>query len=274
MLCPRCAFDSAGAIECGKCGLIFARLKPARILQRREDPTRIVIIGLVAASVVFAIPFARFVFSAIVTLFHELGHAIAGWALGYPSLPAFDLTYGGGITHMGEFRLPVAIAAGCAIAFAAWRWPEKRIAIAILAAIWLIAVTKEWRREVVFAAAGHATELILATVFLYRAFSGTGWRNPALERPLGVFVGFFVQINSAAFAWQLLHDAAFLDVYREGKGGAMMHDLEVIALDLNIYLGLTPGIEGGARLLFLASLLPALVAYVWWRRATSRETTS
>src|SRR5208282_4888190 len=32
------------------------------------------------------------------TLVHEMGHAIFGWLFGYPSFPAFDVLYGGGVT--------------------------------------------------------------------------------------------------------------------------------------------------------------------------------
>lgn len=223
--------------------------------------------GLVAALVAYALPFTRFLFSTVVTLFHELGHAIAGWLLGYASLPAFDLVYGGGLTHHGPFRLSIAIAVGCGLAYLLWLFRENKrsmLLIGVVFAVWLVFVTREWRRELVFASAGHLAEFILAGIFFYKALAGAGWRAPAVERPLGAFVAFFVQIHSTMFAWRLVRDDSFQQWYRRGKGGALMNDLEVIALDLQIWLGYAPQIEGVAKALLVFSLLPTVVALVWY----------
>jgi hypothetical protein len=224
--------------------------------------------GFVAAIIVYWLPFTRFVFSAMVTLFHELGHAVAGWLMGYPSVPAFDFVYGGGLTPHGEFQKAIAIVIALGFAYLGWLFRENRKSMAIIGAlflVWLYFVTREWRREIVFAAAGHLGELILAGIFFYKALAGTGWRAPEIERPLGAFVAFFVQIHTILFAWRLLDDPSFFDWYRQGKGGALMNDLEVIALNLQIWLGLTPGIEGVARALLVFSVAPMIVALIWYR---------
>lgn len=225
--------------------------------------------GLVAAIVVYWLPFTRFVFSALVTLFHELGHAVAGWLMGYPSVPAFDLVYGGGLTSHGEFQRAIAVAIALGFAYLGWLFRENRKSMAIIGTVflvWLFFVTREWRREIVFASAGHLGELILAGIFFYKALAGTGWRAPEIERPLGAFVAFFVQMHTMLFAWRLLRDPSFFDWYREGKGGALMNDLELIALNLQIWLGLTPGIQGVARALLVFSIVPTVVALIWYRQ--------
>lgn len=223
------------------------------------------LIGFIAALIVYVVPFTRFVLSALVTLFHEFGHAVMGWILGYPSLPAFDLVYGGGFTHQGQFRLPIAIAVACLIAYIAYLNRENKralVIVAIVAAVWLVFVTREWRRELAIASAGHLAEFVLAGVMLYKSITGEGWRNPDVERPLAAFVAFFVQIHSMHFAWKLVNDSGFLEWYREGKGGALMNDLEVVALDLQIWLGWQPQIEGVAKALLFFSLVPfAIVIY-------------
>jgi hypothetical protein len=271
-----------GATECARCGVVFAKLtretpipiKRYAIDEERVEDGRIgraelkiLGIGLALAIVVYAIPFTRYVFSAIVTLFHELGHAIAGWLLGHPSLPAFDFVYGGGFTHMGQFRLSIAVAVALAFAYLLWLFRENRrsmIIVAVVFGIWLVFVTKEWRRELAVASAGHAFEFVLAGIFFYKALSGTGWKSPEFERPLGAFVAFFVQIHSTLFAWRLVTDPGYLSWYREGKGGAFMNDLEVVALDLQIYLALNPEIIGVARMLLMFSVLPTVIALIWY----------
>jgi len=283
MDCPKCGHDAPdGALECERCGVILAKaslsrtpiprpyvVEEERIADGRMGPAewKVLGFGLVAAIVAYAIPFTRFVFSAIVTLFHELGHAVAGWLFGYASLPAFDLVYGGGLTHYGPFRLSIAFAIGCVFAYLAWLFRENRKSLGIVAAlflIWLFFVTREWRRELALGVAGHLSELILAGILFYKALAGVGWKAPTFERPLGAFVAFFVQIHSTLFAWCLLHDSAFMEWYRRGKGGALMNDLESVALDLQIWLGIEPGIEGVTRALLFFSVLPTIVALVWY----------
>jgi hypothetical protein len=278
--CPKCGAENVGgASECVSCGVIFAKASRARVrpfaieIERVADGRigaaewKVLGFGLAAAIVVYAIPFTRFVFSALVTLFHEIGHAVMGWLLGHASLPAFDFVYGGGYTHYGIFRRSIVIAIALGFAYAGWLFRHNKKALSIVAAmflVWLFVVTREWRRETAMAAGGHLAEFILAGILFYKALAGVGWRNPDVERPLGAFVAFFVQIHSTLFAWRLTRDGAFLDWYREGKGGMMMNDLEIIALNLQIWLNKTPGIEGVARGLLVFSVLPTVVALVWY----------
>jgi hypothetical protein len=239
------------------------------VLNGRVSKSELAILGggFAAAVIVYALPFTRFIFSAMVTLFHEFGHAVAGWFLGYFSLPAFDLVYGGGITHMGEFRIPIAVMVAGVFAWIAWVFRQNRKSLALIGAlflVWLFIVTGEWRRELVIASAGHLAEFILAGILFYQALSGTGWKNPDVERPLGAFVAFFVQIHSTLFAWRLLRDPDFVAWYREGKGGMLMNDLEQIALDLQIHLGIAPGLEGVTRMLLVFSVVPSVIALAWY----------
>ncbi|MGZ7033037.1 MAG: hypothetical protein ACXVIJ_13840 [Thermoanaerobaculia bacterium] len=224
-------------------------------------------IGLAIAIVAHVLPFTRFIFSALISLLHELGHAIMAWLLGHPAIPAFDFVYGGGFTNMGAFHITIAIAIAAAIAYAMWlfrRNPMTLVVLAVIALIWLVLVSNDWRRETAIFAAGHLAEIIFAAIFFYMALSGVGWRMPEIERPLGAFVAFFVQMQTMTFAWRLFHDPDALAVYREGKGGALMNDLEVVALNLHIHLGINTSIEGMAKLLFLFSFVPIPIAIVWY----------
>jgi hypothetical protein len=285
MPCPKCGFENGeGAVECGGCGVILSKatdFQPRFVrrtvaveeLERIGDGRigvaewRVMGIGLALALVAYLIPLTRAAFCALISLFHEFGHAVAGWLLGYVSIPAFDFVYGGGFTHMGAFQKPIAFAVAAGLGYLIWLFRENRTTvtlIGVLAALWLVAVTREWRREIVIASAGHLAEFILAGIFFYKALAGVGWRIPEIERPLGAFIAFFVQINSTRFAWRLTHDPDYLAWYREGKGGALMNDLEVVALDLQIWLGFAPQIEGVARALLVFSVVPTIVALVWY----------
>jgi hypothetical protein len=285
LACPKCGFEEAeGATECSRCGVVFgkyveptlsrlpSRLRagstPDKARPHRVD-FKILGIGLAAAAIVYAIPFTRFVFSAIVTLFHEFGHAVVGWLMGMPAIPAFDFVYGGGITPHGEFHLSIALAIAAGFGYLGWLFRDNRKVVALIAAaalIWLFFVSSDWRREFAFSAGGHLGECILAGILFYQALAGVGWRSPELERPLGAFVAFFVQINMIFFCRRLIHDPDFLEWYKQGKGGMLMNDLEGIALDLHIHTRFNPGIEGVARMLLVFSFVPMIAALLWYFR--------
>ncbi len=245
---------------------VFVVESPPR--RRIEKPdAKMLAAALVAAVLAHAIPFVRIVLSALVTLFHEFGHAAASWLLGHPAVPAFDLVYGGGFTHQDNFQLPLAVLVACGFLALVWMLRgQTRVQVAIAAAggLWLVAVSSEWRREVVVASMGHGGELILAAVFLYMVLANVGWRAPHVERPLGAFLAFFVQIQTMRFAWRLAHDSSFLAWYREGKGGALMNDLETVALDLHIHTGVSVGIEQVASWLFAFSFVTFAAAVAFW----------
>lgn len=209
-----------------------------------QDPTaiepegrRALIQGAVIAVVVYAIPFLRFIFSYLTILIHELGHALAGWAFGYPSLPAFDFRYGGGFTGHQDRKLLIVLIVYALLAyvvFAVREHPKLRnLAIGVVAFYSLAAWTP--LHEMISIAMGHGAELILAGVFLYRAMTGMSIIQAA-ERPLYAACGFFILLSGIAFSWGLMTDEAARDAYAAAKGGGHIMDLSRLARD---YLGVS-----------------------------------
>lgn len=285
--CPKCGFADPGA-ECPHCGVIVAKWRagvppagppappPAIVFEDDDAPSdgrlgptelKILAFGLIAALVVNAIGILRFLVGHLEVLFHELGHTIVGWLLGHPGIPAFDFFFGGGFTHQTNFKLPLALLVAAGFGWLAWRMrhnPRALIAIGAAFALWLFCVSSEWRRETAISFAGPAFSLVMGAVFLYMALANVGFRIPEIERPLGAFIAFFVQIYGMQFALRLMNDADYLAWYQEGKGGAIMNDLEVVALDLHIHTPLNPGIRGVAAFLFAFSFVPIGVAVGWY----------
>ena len=235
----------------------------------RIGPTELKIlgVGLAIAIIAFAIPLLRFVFFPIDILLHELGHTIVGWLMGYPSIPSFDFVYGGGLTRHAGFQAILALAVAGGFAYLAYTFRGNSRTLAIVVAcflVWLFFVSSEWRREIAFGAAGHIGECVFAGIFFYMALAGIGWRIPELERPLGAFIAFFIEFNMLSFCINLMHDQDFLEVYREGKGGMLMHDVDALSADLTIHTVWHPSIQALARLLLLFSFVPFAVAVLWY----------
>ncbi len=289
MTCPKCGFPRAEeAIDCARCGIVFSKWTPPEeaedlapgvwspppLQSIPDEPVaangtvgayewKIIGIGFVAAIVAQLIPITRWGLSALKTLFHEIGHAVVAWSLGQPAIPAFDFAYGGGFTNITEFQPVLALFILGGLGWIGWRLRSNRrslILTLIMTAGWLFIVTSEWRRETVIASAGVLFELILAAVFFYMALSGRGWRIPEIERPLGAFAAFFVLMSTMIFAWRLGHDVDFMSWYLEGKGGALMNDLEIVALNLHIRTSFNPGVAGLATMLFVFSPITFLAA--------------
>ena len=226
---------------------------------------KILAIGFIGALIAPLFWLTRAPLDILRVLFHEIGHAVVAWLLGHPAIPAFDFMFGGGLTHWGEFHLPIALAVAAAFAYLAWRVRANMAAlmvIVVLFVLWLIVVSSEWRRETVIASAGVVFEMLLAATFMYMVLADVGWHIPQIERPLGALIAFYVQFHCWTFALRLQRDPEFLANYQLGKGGgALLADLDIVALNLRIH-GINASIPGIAKVLFLFSFVPMSVA-VW-----------
>ena len=286
MDCPKCGFQQLEELsECQRCGIIFARYfadqgeapgprtdRTSRVLRRpsfettdEHFPGRMLAIAAVAGLVAGYLPVISWGISAFVTLFHEIGHTIFAWVLGQPAIPAFDFAFGGGFTRISTFQPLLAI-----VILGALGWgvrslrsqPRLAFALAVFLVFWMVAVTAEWRRETVVSAGGALGEVAFAAIFLFMAVTGTGLRSPEVERPVAAFIGFYTAFQTMRFGWGLATDREALELYQQGKGGAMMNDLEIIALNLHIHTPFNPGIEVLARLLMVV-IPPVIVAAIY-----------
>ena len=206
-----------------------------------------------------------------VVLVHELGHALAGWLLGYPSLPAFDFTYGGGVTSHQE-QMPLLVAAVYALlVFCAWIFRANSVSlglvVATIAAYTALVFTSA--SDVAMIAMGHGAELLFAGLFIHRALSGNACHH-AVERVLYGWIGFHLVFHDLRFAYGLVTNAFQREMYAAAKGGGHWMDFSRLADEfLNVPL------ETVAGAFFVLCLLPPALALAasWFRPelATLRE---
>jgi hypothetical protein len=195
-----------------------------------------------------------------VVLVHELGHAAAGWLFGYPSLPAFDFRYGGGVTtHASEQSLMIVavVLGGLGMLGLALRGNPLSLGLVLGATAVYGALAFTHAHEAVIVAMGHGGELIFAFVFLQRAFTGSACKLPA-ERPLYAWIGFYIVFYSMGFAWRLATSAVARQQYADAKGGGHWMDFSRLARE---HLGLP--LETIAVIFFALCIATPLLALAW-----------
>jgi hypothetical protein len=206
--------------------------------------------------------FVHFIIHTLTTLAHESGHAVAGWLLGRPSIPAFDFRYGGGVTSVGERRPLLLWAYAAALIALLWTLRGQRWGCAVLAGVGLAIGTLALSDfgTIVIISAGHDGEVVLAAIFLYRALSGVAVVSGA-ERWLYAIIGWTVLLQSIVMCWTVAFDATAKERYFAGKGG-LDNDFVIIAF--------TQGwnFESVAMVHLMISLLAIpLVGAAWiWRQ--------
>ena len=216
--------------------------------------------GLVLAAVFFFIPFLAYVFQYLIVLVHELGHTITGWLYGYPSLPAFDFMYGGGITsHQNRTMIIVVIVYLLLgwLLFLFRRNPLSLIILIIIAVCYSLIVFTS-AHQVIILFMGHGTELVFAVIFLYRALSGSAVLVPA-ERPLYAFLGFFILFMDVRFAHRLMTSAVYRAEYGAAKGGGDWMDFSRLSEFFGVELT-----SMAAFFLFMCIFVP-ITAYLIFR---------
>jgi hypothetical protein len=130
--------------------------------------------------------------------------------------------------------------------------------ITILAAVIVYsAVVFSPLRDLMITTMGHGAELIFAGVFLHRALSGSQVLR-SKERPLYAFLGLYIVLADARFAYRLITSPEYREDYGLAKGGGDWMDFSRIANEhLHVRL------EVVAATFLLACALTPLAAFVF-----------
>lgn len=190
-----------------------------------------------------------------------MGHSIFGWIYGYPSLPAFDFVYGGGMTfHIARSYLLIGVMY-VLLAVAAWSWRKNTAAVVVLIVLGAIhgATAFSDAHQVIILFMGHGTELAIAAIFIYRALSGAAVVHAA-ERPLYAAVGLFIVFHNLGFAYGLMTSVYEQALYEEAKGGGHWMDFSRIAEEY-----MHTKLSSVARFFLFCCFLPVPVGFLLFR---------
>ncbi len=289
--CPSCGYRTAPEdLACSLCGAVLRRSEaPEPVVQQpsreeaEEKAERLgtlklagITFGISAVLVWFTsmasresasmfislVGFIGFIFRYLAVLVHEMGHAVFAWIFGYPAVPAFDLTYGGGVTIWQDRKvlLVLGVYALFATAFTIFGISRNRSGLiftgVVLVLFAFLAHTSG--HDVVILFMGHGTELLFAGLALYRMLSRSAIINPA-ERPLYGVIGWFMVLDSIRFGLSLVYSPAARYEYGAAKGGGHWMDFDRIASD---HLGIS--LEPVALFFALCALAVPAVSFAAW----------
>lgn len=194
------------------------------------DELKILAIGGAIAATSLVIPFVRNTFATLMILVHEMGHCLFNWLFGYPSAPAFDFMYGGGLAIALSRSSLLLVVWYTLLAVAIYRFRHNLGAVILLLVLAVVhaALAFTSGHEVLILFMGHGTELLIAGLFLYRAVSGRSIVH-RIERPLYAAVGFFIVFKDLVFSYRLISSPTARMEYEQAKGGGHWMDFSRIA---------------------------------------------
>lgn len=190
------------------------------------------LVGPVVALVCLAIFWFSWILGTFRTLVHEMGHAIFGWGFGYPSLPAFDFLWGGGVTLHIDRSTALLVLIYLGFAGLVYMYRKNTTTVIVLVVVALLHALFSFTdvHSVIILFMGHGTELIIGGLFIYRSLSGRAIVHPA-ERPLYAVIGFFLIFSDISLGFSLLTSPDARAEYLAAKGGDMDMDFIRIARD-------------------------------------------
>lgn len=188
-------------------------------------------------------------------LFHEGGHALAGWALGCPSIPS-----AAGFTVIYPQRWPLALAVWGGLGWLVWRWREVPRLAGALAALCLLypllAFTSAQR--LCFDLGGHLGELACALAFAWITLRG-GIQAEA-ERPFYGMFAWYAWTRYLHLCWGLATDGLKREVYLSISITGGDNDLVKVADRLGWELT-----SVAVAMLLVGLVVPPAMVAVWWQ---------
>ena len=201
--------------------------------------------------------------STMSTFFHELGHTALAWFYGYPTIPIFDFTHGGGfaISVSGQNYMilgGVYIGLGYLI-YLLRAFRGLQIAVGALILFHLATAFNEDFRHNVIDFMGPGVEPLIAGFLLTRALLDLAPRG-ALERLLNAVFGFAMLISTLIRGFALIKNDAYRMVYFQQKGTHGFGDFDKIEERIS-FMDFQAVVSVWIALSILCLVLPFIIAF-------------
>lgn len=214
-------------------------------------------IGMFIAALAISSSWLTYFIGLFSTMVHELGHTVAGWFFGYPSIPSFDFLYGGGITIQHDRIWMLAGIIVCLLCWYIFKFRRNIILAMMLAGglLLYLAAALTSAHQAIILAMGHGFELIAAGMIFYRAI---GSKRRLLIRSFYAFVGLFMLMDNIRFSYLIVFSSVHRHEYEAGAGVGYQMDFSRLA---DIYLHVD--VATIALVFLLSCLITPVVSYLY-----------
>ena len=227
-------------------------------LSERAQGLQFLLIGIPVAYLFAITPMVQFMGWFLASLFHEFGHASAGWFMGFPSVPAISLSGHAAAVH-GEAMLIVRVASfAAAVGVLRWLWTDARFIIATCAlAAFYSGLIFTPLGEILFLTSGHLGELAAGGLCLWRALSDDACHHKA-ERLAYAMLGWFLCGRNIVLGFSLAFSAgARADYGSNGSFGLVNDYIRLAQEQLGVELPSVGLIMGVVALVVPAAIVAA-----------------
>lgn len=196
------------------------------------------------------------------SLVHEMGHTLISYYLGSIALPALRLDGHAATVHFDQaiwlaLLIWAALGAGAAYFWLARRKPVAFTLAAAALSYPLLAFTDF--REIMFLVGGHGGELVLATIFFWRA-GVISHKVREEERTLYAALAFYLWFQNIVLHWSLMFSEASRDWYLNSGSFGLENDFVRIADEMHLSI---PALSFTMLLITLA-VPPVGLAWAHW----------
>ena len=186
-------------------------------------------IGLGLAVIALVVPLLGFVVGVLMSVIHELGHVATAWIFASPAFPSFDLVYGGGVSHhFARQRVLIFIAYAVFIGLA-FRVAESGVRVdypGSRGALFRRAIFSG-AKSVDHGNGPRGRVALRGSVSVPRAQRQPDHPQPGC--PLYAFLGLYIVLADARFAYRLITSHQHREEYGLEKGGGHWMDFSLIA---------------------------------------------
>jgi hypothetical protein len=198
------------------------------------------------------------------TFFHEIGHTLAAWFYGYPTLPMFDFTHGGGMSvSFSDSNNTIVLACVWGLlAYGIYHFRTYKMLSATLALLLIFNLSTFSNHNLhisIIDFAGPGFEALIAGFFLFRAIFNLAPRG-SFERVLNAIFGFGLIFRIFIDSYALLHNEAHRLLYYTQKGSHGFGDFDKIA-DRFYGLSFETVIYSWTALAFICLTLPFILFF-------------
>lgn len=203
------------------------------------------------------------------TFFHELGHTGFAWFYGYPTIPIFDFTHGGGfaISVSGQNYLILgAVNIGlCYLIYLLQEFRGLQIAVGAVILFNLATAFSSDLRHIVIDFMGPAAEPLVASFLLFRALFDLAPRGSG-ERLLNAIFGFAMIIHSLIEGFALIGNDAYRLVYFQQKGTHGFGDFDKVEESISFM-----SFNAVVSVWIILSLICLITPFIFYMRSLSQK---